>query len=87
VSGRGRIHTFTINHQRWFSDPPPPYPIAIITLEEQSDLRLTTRMVGVDVSAVAIDLQVHVVFEQRDDVWLPLFTPTPLADVCERTSQ
>ena len=80
LSGRGRVHTFTVNHQKWFSDPSPPYAIAIITLDEQSDLRLTTRLIDVDVQAVAIGLKVRVVFEQREDVWLPLFTPDTLAN-------
>jgi uncharacterized OB-fold protein len=75
-SGRALLHTFTINHQPWIPGFDPPYVIAIATLEEQPDLRLTTNIVGCAPEDVAIGMRLRVVFEEREDgVFLPLFEP------------
>ncbi len=73
VSGRGRVATFTVNHQPWIPGFDPPYVIAIVELEEQAGLRLTTQLVGCRPEVPRIDQPVRVVFEQYDDVFLPLF--------------
>lgn len=75
VSGRGRVATFTINHQPWIPGFDPPYVVAIVELEEQAGLRLTTNIVRCAPEAVAIGMPVRVVFEAHDGVWLPLFEP------------
>lgn len=75
VSGRGVVHTFTVNHQVWNPTWEHPYVIAVVELDEQPGLRLTTNVVGCDPEAVAIGMAVHVTFVRDDDVWLPLFTP------------
>lgn len=72
VSGRGAVHTFTVNHQPWVGEA-DPYVIAIVELDEQDGLRLTTNIVGCAVDDVAIGMPVQVVFEDRDPVWFPLF--------------
>ncbi len=74
VSGRGEVFTFTVNHQSWDGST-EPYVIAIVALAEQDDLRLTTNIVDCDVGDVAIGQPVEVVFEERDDIWWPLFRP------------
>lgn len=75
VGGRAEVHTFTVNHQAWIPGFDPPYVVAIVELPEQEGLRLTTNLVGVAPDEVRIGLEVAVVFEQWDDVWLPLFRP------------
>jgi uncharacterized OB-fold protein len=75
TSGRGRVATFTVNHQQWIPGFEPPYVVAIVELEDQFGLRLTTNLVGVDTDQVRIGMPVRVVFEERDGVWLPLFEP------------
>lgn len=75
VSGRAVVHTFTVNHQAWIPGFDPPYVVAIVELPEQDGLRLTTNVVGCAVDDVVIGLEVRVLFEQHDDVWIPLFTP------------
>jgi uncharacterized OB-fold protein len=75
VGGRARVATYTVNHQRWIPGFEPPYVVAIVELEEQAGLRLTTNLVGCDADAVRIGMPVQVVFEQRDGVWIPLFEP------------
>jgi uncharacterized OB-fold protein len=75
VSGRATVAAFTINHQQWAPGLPVPYVVAIVELDEQTDVRLTTRLVGCEPDAVHIGQRVEVVFEHVEDVWLPLFQP------------
>ena len=73
VSGRGRILSFTINHQQWLAHVPPPYIVAIVALEEQENIRLMTNLPGMRPEDVRHDMQVKVCFEQHGDIYLPLF--------------
>lgn len=79
VSGRATVHTFTVNHQPWYPNLDPPYVVAIVVIDEQEDLRLTTNIVGCDPDEVRIGMRVEVTFEEYPDrdssVWLPLFRP------------
>lgn len=74
VSGRGEVHTFTVNHHSWDGGT-EPYAIVVITFPEQDGLRLTSNVVGCTPEDVHVGMPVQVVFEQRDDVWFPLFEP------------
>jgi uncharacterized protein len=74
VSGRGRLESFTVNYQEWIPGS-DPYIIAWVSIEEQPELRLTTNLVGVEPEDVEIGIPVRVVFEENEDVFLPLFTP------------
>lgn len=73
VSGLGEVFSFTVNHQQWDGDP-RPYVIALVALDEQDGLRLTTNIVDTDIGRVRIGLRVKVCFEQHGDVFLPMFT-------------
>ena len=73
VSGRGRLESFTVNHQQWIPGS-EPYIVAWVSIDEQPDVRLTTNLVDVAVEDVRIGMPVRVVFEHVDDVWFPLFT-------------
>jgi uncharacterized protein len=75
VSGRGTVLTYTINRQVWEAGLEAPYVIAIVELAEQRGLRLTTNIVNCQLDDVHIGMPVRVIFEQHDDVWLPLFEP------------
>jgi uncharacterized OB-fold protein len=79
VSGRGRVRTFTVNHQSWFPALPTLYVLAIVELDEQPGLQLLTRLVGCPAETVRSGLPVRVRFEPHGDVYLPLFAPEPLA--------
>jgi uncharacterized OB-fold protein len=72
VSGRGTIHSFTVNHQSWDGSP-DPYALVLVELAEQAGLRLTSNVVGIPLDDLRIGLPVRVVFEHRDPVWFPLF--------------
>ena len=75
ASGRAVVHTFTVNHQPWIPGFDPPYVVAIVELPEQEGLRLTTNVIGIDPADVRIGMPVQAVFDQYDDVWLPMFEP------------
>jgi uncharacterized OB-fold protein len=75
VSGRGQVVTFTVNHQPWIPGFDPPYVVAIVELEEQPGLRLTTNVVNCEPDAVKIGMAVRVLFEEGEDVYIPLFEP------------
>lgn len=74
-SGRGRVLTYTVNRHQWLPGLRPPYVIAVIGLDDDPDLRITTRLADVDPAAVEIDMRVRVRFTQAADVWIPLFGP------------
>lgn len=75
VSGNAVVETFTVNYRLWGQGMKVPYVIAIVQLVEQAGLRLTTNIVDIDPEAVTMGMPVEVMFEQDDDVWLPLFRP------------
>lgn len=76
VSGRARVVASTVNHHPWYPGWAVPYVVAIVELDEQPGLRLTTNIVECDPGAVTIGMAVSVRFAPIDDgVWLPLFAP------------
>jgi uncharacterized OB-fold protein len=77
VSGRATVVTYTLNHQPWVPAPDHPYAIAIVEIAEQPGLRLMTNVVNCPAESVRIGMPVRVVFEQHEDVWIPLFEPAP----------
>ncbi len=74
VSGRGTVHSFTINHQPWDGST-EPWAIVLIEFPEQEGLRLTSNMVNCANDDVKIGMQVQVWFEQHGDIYFPLFEP------------
>lgn len=73
VAGTGTIFTFTVNHQPFHPDVPPPYVIAIVQLDEQDDLRIVGNIVDADLDALACGLPVAVDFEHSGDHFVPVF--------------
>lgn len=76
VSGRATVAGFTVNHHPWHPAFEPPYVVAVVTLDEDPSVRLTTSIVDCEPDEVRIGQRVAVRFEQHEDVWLPLFAPT-----------
>src|ERR1019366_2901805 len=74
VSGRGVLVGFTVNEHMWIPSMPPPYVIGIVAIEEDPRVRLTTNIIDVPASELAVGRRVEVRFTQVEDVWLPLFT-------------
>jgi hypothetical protein len=75
VSGRGRLHTFTVNYRQSRNAPfPAPFVIAIVELDEGP--RVMTNLVDVDPdpSKLRCEMPVEVVFAAvTDEVTLPRF--------------
>ena len=82
VSGKGTLSAFTVNHRFGFPDMPPPYVVAQVAIAEDPRVRLTTNIVECDPDTLVPGQPVEVVFQQLEDVWLPVFRPaadsTPL---------
>ena len=75
VSGKATVLTYTVNIQQWVPGQ-APYIIAIVTMDEQDDLRLTTLLAGVELDDPdIIGMKVEVRFLARYDVWYPTFVP------------
>ena len=83
VSGRGSVVGFTVNHHVWHPAFEPPYAIAVVALEEDASVRLTTSIPGCPPDEVHIGQAVAVGFEHLEDVWLPTFSPTGAPDVAD----
>ena len=75
VSGFATLVGFTVNHRFGLPGLPPPYVVAQVALEEDPRVRLTTNAVECDPEDLALGKRMEVVFEQIEDVWLPLFRP------------
>jgi acetyl-CoA acetyltransferase/uncharacterized OB-fold protein len=86
VSGRATVASFTINHQQWIPGFDPPYVVAIVEIVEQPSVRLMTNVIGCAPDDVYIGMPVQVVFEEHEDVWLPLFEPAPPPTVPTRNN-
>jgi uncharacterized OB-fold protein len=73
VSGRATLAGFTVNHRFSLPGLPAPYVVAQVAIAEDPRVRLTTNIVECDFELLELGQQVEVVFEQHEDVWLPLF--------------
>ncbi len=73
MPGTGTVDTFTVNYQQWRPDLDVPYVIARIAIDGADGVFLTSNVVGCAVEGVRIGDKVRVVFEQQDDVHIPLF--------------
>jgi acetyl-CoA acetyltransferase/uncharacterized OB-fold protein len=86
VSGRATVVGFTVNSQPWHPAFVPPYVIAIVALEEDDAVRLTTNIVDCAPEDVRLGMAVQVRFDHHRDhhgeVWLPVFAPS--AGVADR---
>ena len=79
VSGRGTVYTFTINYQPWTQNQ-LPYVVAIVELEEQIGLRLTSNVVNCNIAEVRIGMPVAVGFVAHGDRWYSVFAPVDGCD-------
>lgn len=73
VSGRGKVVGFSINHQPWYPGVQVPYTLALVSLDEQDNVRLMTNMPRTPIDKVRIGLPVEVHFEPLGDLYLPQF--------------
>jgi uncharacterized OB-fold protein len=71
ASGRGTIHTFTVQRRRSHPDVPVPNLVALVDLDEGP--RMMSRIVGADPDDVHIGAAVDVRFARCGDLGVPLF--------------
>lgn len=76
LSGKGRIASFVVMHQKYFPGFADEVPYTVIEVELEEGVRLISNLVEADGQDVAVGLPVEVVFAPAtDDVTLPLFRP------------
>jgi acetyl-CoA acetyltransferase/uncharacterized OB-fold protein len=76
VSGRGVVVGVTVSQQQWDPRFPPPYAVALVALDADPRVRVTTNIVDVDVAELRVGMRVVPRFEHREDVWIPLYVPS-----------
>jgi uncharacterized protein len=67
------VDSYTINRQKWDPRMEVPFVIARVAVDGAPGVILTTNIVNCPVESVEIGDKVRVVFEQQEDVFLPLF--------------
>ncbi|KMO68658.1 acetyl-CoA acetyltransferase [Mycobacterium sp. BK558] len=75
VSGTAVLSAFTVNHRFSIPGLAAPYVVAQVALTDDPRIRLTTNIIDAAADELEIGQLVEVVFEQNDDVYLPLFRP------------
>lgn len=76
VSGQATVHSCTVNHHPW-DGTTEPWAIALVEIDEQPDVRLTTNIVDIAPEEIEIGMAVQVVFEDHAPIFIPLFQPAP----------
>ena len=75
TSGTAVVVGFSVNHQAWLPEFPPPYVVAVVALTEDDRARLTTNIVGCEPGEVHVGMRVRVRFENHGELYVPLFEP------------
>ncbi|MCY3894494.1 MAG: OB-fold domain-containing protein [Acidimicrobiaceae bacterium] len=75
ASGLAVVAAVSVNEHQWHPGFEPPYAVAIVELDDEPDVRLTTNIVGCAPGDVRIGMSVTVCFEDWDDVSIPVFRP------------
>jgi uncharacterized protein len=73
MPGTAVVDSYTINRQKWDPRMEVPFVIARVAVDGAPDVILTTNIINCPVESVEIGDMVRVVFEQQEDVFLPLF--------------
>lgn len=72
VCGRGVVHSHTTNYQQWSADFPAPYTVAVVAIDEDPRVRVTTNIMGCDPEQVYVGMRVRAVFDQTEDAGLAM---------------
>ncbi|MER6633568.1 bifunctional MaoC family dehydratase N-terminal/OB-fold nucleic acid binding domain-containing protein [Streptomyces sp. NPDC000987] len=79
ASGRGRVHSFTVNHHP--RHPAFDYPLVVAVVELAEGTRLITNLTGVAPEDVTVDMPVALDWLDADpDLSLPVFRPVATED-------
>jgi hypothetical protein len=63
VTGRGRVYSLTVNHQRWLPGLEVPYAIVLVEFDDHPGVRVVGRLRGCAPDDAAIGMDVEVGFE------------------------
>jgi uncharacterized protein len=74
VSGQGHLYSFAVAERAFHPGFVSHLPY-VVALVEQPGLRLFTNVVEADPDRLWVGMPLEVVFEKRDNVWLPQFRP------------
>jgi acetyl-CoA acetyltransferase len=74
------VQSHTTNYQPWSPDDVGPYSVAVVALDDDPGVRVTTNIVGCDPEQVRVGMRVKVVFDEIEDIWLPRFAPVDEPD-------
>jgi uncharacterized protein len=76
LSGRGKVNSWVIFHQAYFSSYTDDIPYNVAEVELDEGPRLLTNLVGVDNADIAIGMPVEIVYDDvTEDVTLAKFRP------------
>jgi uncharacterized protein len=73
MPGTAVVDSYTINRQKWDPLMEVPFVIARVAIDGAPGVILTTNIINCPIETVDIGDKVRVVFEQQEDVFLPLF--------------
>lgn len=63
ITSRGRVYSFTVNHQRWLPGLEVPYVIVLVEFPDHPGVRVVGRLRGCEPDDVSIGTEVEVGFE------------------------
>ena len=76
MSGRGKVSSWVVFHQRYFESFASDIPYNVVQVELEEGPRLMTNLVDCDPASIHCDMAVEVVFEDvTDEISLPKFRP------------
>ena len=76
LSGRGKVNSWVVFHQAYFSSFKDDIPYNVAEVELDEGPRLLTNLVAVDADDISLNMPVEIVFDDvTDDVTLAKFRP------------
>lgn len=73
--GTGVVAAFSVNVHQWLPKFPPPYVVAIVELDDEAGVRVTSNIFGCEPEEVYIQMPVVVDFEDWEELSIPVFRP------------
>jgi uncharacterized OB-fold protein len=76
VTGRGRIHSWTVSHHPFHPGFKSELPYVLATVDLDEGVRMLAQLRGVTPDEIAVGLPVEVTFERAtEELTLPVFVP------------
>ena len=75
LSGRGSVWSFVVMHQKYFESYAEDLPYNVAQIELEEGAMMIANLVGVANDEIEIGADVELVWEERDNLTLPMFRP------------